>query len=334
MNNILLHGTFCLPFNGDLEVTKSLIQNIGDCIYEFYGSDDLFRSGRLHSSYTGHFEESVQYILSHGKRFNYLLNSVIMDDYIIRKNELIKHLDYLKELGVQSVTTSSPYFISLLKERGFEISTSLMQFIDTEESVRYAQKLGYHRIILHEDSLKNIPKIEYLRSITSLPIEIIVNNGCLLNCPFRMTHCNCDGLSHPDFSVEMYQQLSSYAKQCKSFWGKNIEYFLKSSWVRPEELEKYRNLGINYFKFTGRTRPSEDNLKIFSIYAAGEHSGYVFDYLKPNHDPVHKYNVKNIHNKDLDAFFDFFFKNSHGCNMKCSICKHCENWANKINKEL
>lgn len=329
--NANLKKTFCVPFNGDVELIRYLVENKPEPIFEFYGCDDLFASGRWKNPNEKTSIKDVMEILNGTDiKFNYLLNSIVFDDYIINGEILKKHLEFLSKLGVNSITCTTPFLIDLVKSFGFEINTSLMQNIRSATSVAYYELLGYDRILLCEDDLRNTKLIKDMHTSTKLPIEAIVDNVCLMECPFRQTHLSSEGIRHPDFSDELRQYMSAYCRQCKQFWHYNPANFLKTSWVRPNDLLKLQQAGVSLFKLGGRGIETSAIIQKLTIYSEGEFDGDIFKYLKPHMDSKDFLGIEPIENCELDEYFDFFFKG--GCSKLCHACKHCEKWANKVIK--
>lgn len=333
----VLYKSFCIPYNGDNEAVFECIEKYSPFIFEFYGCDDFFSSGRT-SSYVKpkRFSEVLKVMKDYDIEFNYLINAFLLDDYLVRFKDLQTHLAYLRDIGITTVTTSSPYFLLLLKRLGFKVSTSLMQAINTESSLDYHIDLGYDRVIIDENEIRNINKIRTFRAATTLPIEIIVNSCCLKDCPFWLTHCNAESMSNKNCSAELLGNLHLFCKKCKNYWYSDPSLLLKSMWIRPEELYKYKEIGVDYFKLGGRSKPSKDNIFILDTYIKQSWGGSIFDYLKPGTDPSTKFGIYHIQNKALKKFFDFFFEDAIGCNGNCRNCGHCEKWSRivKLNPEF
>ncbi len=326
-----LNRTFCVPFNGDIELVKYLTENNPQPIYEFYGTDDLFPSGRWKNpGETAEISAVMDVLKGSGIRFNYLLNSIVFDDYVIHREELKRHLGELRSEGVSSVTCTSPFLIDLIKSFGFEVNTSLMQNIRSATAVAYYEKLGYDRILLCEDELRNTRLIKDMVASTSLSIEAIIDNVCLMECPFRQTHLSSEGIRHPDFSDAMRQYMSAYCRQCKQFWHYNPANFLKTSWVRPNDLEKLWESGVRLFKMGGRGIETTAIIQKFSIYSKGEFDGDIFAYLKPHMNSEEFLGISPINNNDLDEYFRFFMDGK--CTKLCHSCGHCDKWAKKLVK--
>lgn len=321
-----LRRSFCVPFNGDLELVRTVVEGHAEAVFEFYGSDNAFGSGRWsRPEDSATIPEVMRELEGSGIHFNYLLNSIVLDDYAVRADELKRHLSMLREVGVQSVVCASPFLVDLVKELGFEACTSLMQHIRSEVSVRYYEDLHYDRILVCEDDIRNVDLIESLAGSTRLPLEVIVDNCCLMECPFRLTHLNSEGIRHHDFHAGLRHYMSAYSRQCKQLWHQDPTRFLQASWVRPEELPKLKALGVDLFKMGGRGLPSAAIVAKLAIYKTASWGGSVLDYLKPYEDPVGFFGIEHIENRSLDDFFQFFF--SGNCSRRCGMCGHCKRWA-------
>jgi len=323
-----LERSFCVPYNGDIKLVRSVVEGHSDAVYEMYGTDNAFGSGRWATANDAAPISQVMDVLAgSGIRFNYLLNSIVLDDYLIRADELRRHLSTIRDAGVESVVCTSPILVDLVKSLGFEASTSLMQNIRSVVAVRYCEELGYDRILVCEDDMRDARLIRDLAGSTQLPLEVIVDNGCLMDCPFRLTHLSSEGIRREDFDSGLRNYMSAYSRQCKQFWHRDPSNFLRTSWVRPEELPRLKELGVSLFKMGGRGIPSDAILAKLSIYKEGSWDGSVFSYLKPHADPAEFFGIEPIDNKSLDGYFDFFMKGK--CSRRCGSCRHCDQWAAK-----
>lgn len=323
-----LEHSFCVPYNGDINLVRDVVENHVDAVYEFYGTDNAFGSGRWSTPEdAAPIPDVMRQLDGSGVRFNYLLNSVVLDDYVIRAEELKRHLTMIREAGVQSVVCTSPILVDLVKELGFEACTSLMQHIRSAVAARYHEELGYDRILVCEDDIRSSRLIKDMARSSNLPLEVIVDNGCLMECPFRHTHLTSEGIRRDDFDSGLRNYMSAFSRQCKQFWHVDPSLFLRTSWVRPEELPKLKELGVRFFKMGGRGTPTFSILKKLSIYKEGWYEGSIFDYLKPHADPAEFFGVEPIDNKSLDGYFKYFFDGK--CTKLCGACTHCDRWARK-----
>ena len=86
-----------------------------------------------------------------GIGFNYILNSIYVENYIEHTDELATFLARLREAGVENVTAAHPFMVEMVTSLGFKTVTSLVQGIRTIEDVKWAEYYGYSRIICSDD---------------------------------------------------------------------------------------------------------------------------------------------------------------------------------------
>jgi collagenase-like PrtC family protease len=299
---------FCVPYNGDIELVKEALKYKNN-IYEFYGTDGKFISGRETLNTVTDFEKTIILLRKNNIKFNYLFNSLNIVYYNDNLKEIKQHLKYLKQLKVDSITCTSPFIAEIAKTFKFQIISSTNQFIDTETKVNYLIELGYDRILVAEDIQRHINKLKYLNSLSSIPFEVMVNNLCLLDCPFRLTH-QCS-LQYEFKNDELDTYIS---RNCTSY--KNVLNLLKSSYIRPVDVDVYRKLGIKYFKIAGRTSTTQNILKFIDIYVN----------KKPmNLRELDSRFYTDLNSEKLNEFYQFFWDEK--CEGRCSICGHCNKWA-------
>jgi collagenase-like PrtC family protease len=118
---------------------------------------------------------------------------------------------------------------------------------------------------------------------------------------------------------------------------------IKCRWVRPEDIHVYEEIGIDMFKTSGRSMPTERILNAATAYSSRRYQGNLYDILNVitpkvgfgNSDlPGVQNNVIGslprlyIDNQALEGFIDFFKKQD--CLSGCSHCDYCQRIANKV----
>lgn len=322
---------FCLPFNGDTKFILDYCKNHGDLIHEVYGAEGIFATGR----FTHHVDERIiceliPKLKDLGIGFNYLLNSISIKSYISQQDQLQRHLENLKAAGLTTVTASHPHMVGLLRGMGFVVSTSLIQNIKTIEDKEWAERFGYSRIICSDDLNRRIVRLKGFVSSANVPVEIVANNMCLPSCPLRHSHYGLEAYGDEYGWDEQLKRTKKQVVLCRKLWGENPVFFLKSSWIRPEDIKRFLKIGVRFIKIAGRDRNSESLKQTFDSYLLGECKGKVFDYLLPGSNPVTKYNLYNFDNKQLEEYFAHIFSLHNGCLGNCNTCNYCETYIKSI----
>ncbi|MDP8253753.1 MAG: U32 family peptidase [Candidatus Kaelpia aquatica] len=317
-------------------------------------------------------EEHIKEIRKGGSEFNYLLNAVCLDNKEFTREgqkQIRKILDWLVKINVDSVTVTVPYLLQLIKKKypKLKVYVSTMAQVNSVERARLWEDLGANRITLaHQDVNRNFELLKAIRKNVACSLQLIVNNGCIYNCPFYIYHTVL--LSHASQSKHSlrgffvdYCSLYCRAKQlCEP------EYFIKNDWIRPEDIHYYEDIGYNEFKLVDREMPTERLALITDAYIKKSYNGNLLDILgsfssatggsnsnqkslskwikiikylfRPQQVNISKlYKFKNIltkvpvyiNNQSLDGFLEHFF------NKRCDLmsCKNC-NFCNDIAKRV
>jgi collagenase-like PrtC family protease len=320
---------FCAPYNGDFPGVKRLVEDYGDHIYEFYGCDGRFNSAKSPFDAKENldvridsFGKTVEFLNKNNVKFNYTLNGVHIKEYLNEDNtkNLLKNL---KDVGVDSITLSAPYLIPWVKEAGFKIVHSVLQDVYSEFKIKYLLEYGGgDRFIIHQNFNRQIDTLKYLKSIlpSKSSLEMIVNLECRLFCPNDVMHYTAPG-------HEVWNFISTFCRK----ENRSIQDWLKRVWIRHKDIKRYQNIGISYFKIVERTMPSEaiySRVKYFidgtTISPSGKH-------LYPSY--FRDFSTGTVFTEeDLDEYFDFVFSEP-GCTGRCTECKFCDIYEDKLNKK-
>ena len=119
------------------------------------------------------------------------------------------------------------------------------------------------------------------------------NSGCIRQCPFQQFHDNMHGHNRIaqskvgekfDFSVFLCR--TNYARG-------NYEDFLRSTWIRPEDLPEYERF-VDVVKLATRRHPHP--VEVLNAYATYSYDGSLADLM----DACHTF-PKSFDNKSFDA---------------------------------
>lgn len=356
-----------------------LIEQIKDYpIYEIYGKlkNDIIGGGRpddeLKDIDTINFENHVKKVRDSGIKFNYLLNGSCLSNNEQNKewqDNLKRFLDYLYNIGVNALTITNPYILQLVKKifgNKFTIRISTFACVDSFDRAKYWEDMGAD--IICADFVKinrDFKTLKYMvDNLKHSKIEILATNSCLKNCPMIFTHTTA--LSHASDKTkgkENYEDWSLF--YCQKIQNEREEEYIKSPWVRPEDIKYYEDIGIEHFKLTERGFPTSELIKRVKAYTNRKYDGNLIDLIQGHgcldengEKQLEKRKVKNkkeiyneikrvrgigcsrkyprniyIDNSKLDGFIDFFVKGN--CNNNCNECGYCKNFAKKaVTKNL
>lgn len=310
--------------------------------------------------------KDIAYFKEHGIKFNYILNAVCAGNREFTDagyKSITALLDWLSEAGVYAVTVSMPYLGEIIKKHypDMKIFVSAMAEVDTVDKVLFWENLGADKITLPAYKVnRDFSLLKQMNDNAGIDLQLIVNNGCILNCPFAQNHASASAhaSNQKHKSCGIFPDINFLMCRHKRCENKNL--FIKSDFIRPEDLSFYRQkTGITNFKLVDRrcstavlkhivyayfSRSYDGNLADLLPVLAGKSFNvhdkwcYKISYLKTllKYSPVDmkvfgdvisRMDV-NIDNKKLDGFVEEVAEK--GCdNNKCSTCGICDKFMQK-----
>jgi len=336
-------------------------------IEEIYGklSADFVGGGRPSYLLPHPTKEQVQVHIqeSHknGLKFNYLLNAPCMggrEFTSVGQRQIHKILDWLVKINADSITVSVPYLAELIKRRypKFKICISSYVKVNTVKSAKFWEDLGADLITLHPPSVnRNFSLLREIRKNVKCKLQLIANNACIYGCPLSLSGYHGILASHQSQSfttATKYSVLFDYCVlKCRYERLINPVQFIRSDWIRPEDIHVYGELGIDRIKLVDRTASTDDLLLVVDAYSKQYYEGNLIalfllfckkvflqknkvqrkisksDLLRLRELATYK-DVIYIDNRTLDGFLDFFLKGN--CRWpQCNDCGYCEQIAKK-----
>lgn len=349
-------------------------------IYEVYGklNEDIVGGGRpsnyLKSLDLKQFEKHVKKVRKAGFNFNYLMNSACINNYNQNKNwvnQIIKFLEYLKSVGVNALTITNPYLVELVKKHfnnDFIIRVSSFACVDNYEKAKFWDALGVDIICVDFCKVnRNFKMLKYMVDNLNCKIELLCTNSCLKDCPMIHTHVN--DIAHASNSINKNQAYEDWGLNfCQQYQLNNLHEYIKSPWIRPEDIKYYEEIGIEHFKITERDFSTEQLIKRVKAYQERKYDGNLLDLIQGSgSDTIEDITLTKKENfatrldilneikrirgigckREADRhiyidnrkipknFIQFFINdNCHGMCDKCNYCKNISKKAIKENKEV
>lgn len=305
----------------------------------------------------------INQIHAHGLEFNYLLNSVCLggrESSISGQRKLHRLLAWIVDIGVDSVTVSTPYLLQLIKKEypRLKVSVSISAEVNNILKAKHWEDIGADTINLDLSIYWDFDLLRKVRKYIKCKLQVLANSSCLRHCPSRFYH------------FAMNAHASQQDDACK---GSIIDYcflsctylrlldavnFIRAGWIRPEDVHYYEEVGIDFLKLEDRTAFTEDMCRIVDAYTNRHYDGnflsltmskkslcrnknklfrgikYFFRPFRLNLPIVYKASKllprleAYIDNRSLDGFLEYFVKDK--CrDQSCEECGYCAEWAKK-----
>lgn len=235
----------------------------------------------------GRLTEHVRHARRAGIEFNYLLNASCLGNREITRagrNEIEELAGWLCDIGVASVTVATPFLLKLIKARypRLKVRISVFGGVDRVRKAQMWEELGADSIVL--DSLlinRELKTLEAIRKGVTCDLELIVNNNCLAGCALSPMHMNA--LSHAGQSWHGNKGffIDWCFLKCTEMKLREPVNFLRSEWIRPEDLPLYERLGYDRFKIAERDIPTSLLATRVKAYAERRYRGNLLDLVQP-----------------------------------------------------
>ncbi len=227
---------------------------------------------------------------------------------------LLAYLQELVDLGLTSVVVTNPSYIGRIKQEigALKIESSINCFVKTVEHALYLRDMGVDILTIDRDINRNLPLIKEIKRRADVGIKVILNEGCLRNCPYRVTHFNY--LSHQKGNPV---EIGPPGKMCANIFGKRPEKLFSIPFIPPEAVGYYAPF-VDYFKLSTRVFSTERIKRCLQAYIRGEFGGNLLNILDCPGLSVFEY-------IDYKAMKDTnYFKKMVNCRENCRQCGYCE----------
>jgi collagenase-like PrtC family protease len=278
-------ATFSLAANYDPELVPALAAYPVEEVYGKFPADGI-SGGRPRYLATPLSEAGlrgyIRLLDRHGIAFNYLLNGACFGNHEWTRawqKRVTALLARLGEWGVRRVTVSTPFLLELVKRRfpEFKVRVGIYAQVDTPRRARFWEDLGADAITLESFSInRDFRRLEAIRQAVRCGLQLIANHVCLPNCPLQSYHQN--GFAHAsDGTGTLF--IDYCLLRCSRLRLTDPSQFIKSAWIRPEDLATYEAMGYTTFKLLERGIPSAELLRRVKAYSERRFDGNLAELL-------------------------------------------------------
>ncbi len=276
---------FSLAANYDPELVAALAAYPVDEVYGKLPTDGVSggRPRYLSTPLSGaDLRRYISLLDRHGIAFNYLLNGACFGNrewtrpWQKRVNALLTKLG---DWGVRRVTVSTPFLLELVKRRfpEFKVRVGIYAQVDTPRRASFWEDLGADDITLESFSInRDFRRLAAIRQSVRCGLQLIANHVCLLNCPLQIYHQN--SFAHASYDTRTLF-IDYCFLRCSRLRLTDPSQFIKTAWIRPEDLSVYEAMGYTTFKLLERGIPSAELLRRVKAYSERRFSGNLAELL-------------------------------------------------------
>lgn len=332
-----------LPTNWDPELLERIAPAAPEYMYGSLPAEATLRPSLVLSSAT---EDDIQSFIEQASRLGikliYVMNATCLGNREYSeegRGYLLQRLQWVSEIGAAGVVTANPFVMELMREHfpSLELHISVLAGVSDARKAEFFERIGAAVIHLDPQVNRNFRQLKAIRRSVKCRLSLVVNEGCILSCPIRNYHSNMISHSGESIAGRYYVDYCYYQCSLKKVIDP-VEY-LRSPWVRPEDLGLYEALGIDLFKIAGREKMGEgpsSHTEWISMVANAYRSRRCTDIaqllvgIQPPMslagDPPEPLTVR-VDSARLDGFLKFF-QDDH-CSLDCGQCDYCGQWAKR-----
>jgi collagenase-like PrtC family protease len=262
-------------------------------VTEVYGKLDRDIVGGGRSTYTlrptswSALKSAIHQAHQHHIAFNYLLNAAAlngMEQTRTGQRAIRRFIEALDDIGVDNLTVASPYLLRLIKSRypRFKVRVGVFAMVNDAAKAKSWEDMGADTLCISATSCnRNFPLLAAIRQAVSCDLQLIANASCLPSCTHELTHMNLmtassrTGDGNKGFCLD-YCFLHCSAKKLREPLN-----FIRSTWIRPEDLAHYQRLGYSNFKLVERSCPTDLLMKRVAAYTSQSFDGNLLEIAGP-----------------------------------------------------
>jgi collagenase-like PrtC family protease len=239
---------------------------------------------------------------------------------------LISYIKRLKTYWLESISLTNLLYVKFIKKAipGIKIYSSVNCYLKTVEQALYFKKLGIDILTIDRDINRNLKLIRQIKQRTWLEIQIMLNEWCIRNCPFRNTHFNIianwveDNLENQ--KKWRYNLIERFS--CTPMLAENKRIIFRMPIIRPEDLHYFDWL-VDYYKLVTRWLPTKKIELMLKSYSNWFYHGNLLDIIDMSIIDYHLY-VPYIDNDKLTNLW--YFEDLQKCPWDCDTCSNCDKY--------
>jgi hypothetical protein len=277
----------------------------------------------------------LKYCREHGMKLDLLANAACYGEKACTEEQRLQITGIIRRLDREGlypeiITTTSPYIAKLCKLQfpDIEVRASVNMRLRNTLALEYLAPL-FDSFYICRDVQRDLPTFHKMAAWCKdhgKKLCMLVNSGCVRDCPWHVFHILHHGHKYLDIFPEMRAQklwfvcYDLYAKQ------KRFSEFLRGTWIRPEDVHLFEP-ELETIKLA--TRRTDYPFEILEAYLGGSFDGNLLHLTEPYQGSA--FRPYRIDNKSFPA--DWATGGIAGkCADNCMHCGKCEQILDQVMK--
>ena len=265
---------------------------LSEIVHDLYGTYDFSFTGSgrpfllMQRKEKSEIEDYINRVHELGLNFTWLWNGECLGYFKFnseQQSSALKELDWLDDMDVEYLTVTDPYLAKFAKTYHPKLKLKVSVIAEVNSLTRamdWGEIIGSEGVLTLSVMInRNFPLLEKIREVVDCDIELLLNDCCLNECPFRFFHyTECSHASQKHDVLEgYYNDWATIA--CQNQKAFNPEQIIMSKWIRPSDIDKYMEIGLDYFKISGRRYGTEWLSRALKAYSRKKYDGNLGDIL-------------------------------------------------------
>lgn len=298
-----------VPFNQDPGLVDRIMQ-FKKHIHDVYlpCRPDIMGSGRWWNGNPGEYDEVVEGLVKklgkNGIRANILFNAMCPE--LADTKKTLAYIGEMEAIGIDTATVCSLLLAKRIRQKfpKLRISASTNALVNSVKKAMFWRDVCKVDDICVDRDINLRPRlIADIRRASGAKIRMLVNEGCLPDCPLRIQCMTFISHSGKDMARD------PFIRECFAIRGRQLWQEYSSTSVVPGALKHYKGI-VDCVKIQGRTYSTDTIVRILDHYINDTDSFYT--------DPDRTFH------KPEEVFLKVV-----GCDRNCDSCGWCRDYFEK-----
>jgi len=239
---------------------------------------------------------------------------------------LIKYIKRLHKDWLKSVSLTNLLYVRFIKKAipEIEIYSSVNCYLKNVEQALYFKKLWVDILTIDRDINRDVKLIKMIKEKSWLKIQLMLNEWCIRNCPFRNTHFNiiANNIENNLENKKSWKYNLVERFSCTPMLAENKRIIFRMPIIRPEDLYYFDGL-VDFYKLVTRWLSTKKINTFLKAYTDWFYHWNLLDIIDMSIIDYQLY-VDYIDNDKLTRFW--FFEDLQSCPWDCDTCTNCNKY--------